>query len=130
MQLKSPPHWPNAAWMAQLNAWSKKNCVSAQPCARQLATHETLTVGGCVFGSMHLIAHVNAAKQLSVVHWPQSPGQFEHVSNDSHFLLPHTEQTPQSCGHEIQFSVDEHVPSPQPAHLPQSSGQVKQLSSF
>ena len=90
--------------------------MSGQPSATQLPRQDKLTVGGCVFVLMHLIEHVNAAKQLSCVHWPQSCGQFEHVSYCSHLLLPHTEQTPQSCGHEMQFSfADEYRTGQLPA---------------
>jgi len=126
--MSGPLHCAMPLKTAQLKAWSKKNCVSAQPCARQFATQEMLTDGGLLPSFTQPMAHVNAWKQLFVVHAPQSFGQFEHVSYCSHLLLPQNEQTPQSCWHEAHVSGGLQMPSPQPWHWPQSPGQVKQFS--
>jgi hypothetical protein len=75
-----PPSLKSAASIAQLNAWSKKYCVLGHPSATQLATHETLTLGGIDMKSMHLMAQVKAWKQFLTVHVPQSAGQLAHVS--------------------------------------------------
>jgi hypothetical protein len=120
--MKLPPHFGKPLKTAQLNAWSKKNCVSGQPSAKQLATQLRLTCGGFVCRLAHLSAHVNAWKQESVVHCPQSWVQFAHVSYCSHLLLPHTEHTPQSIGQLAHVSLFLQMPSPQPSHEPQSLG--------
>jgi hypothetical protein len=58
-------------------------------------------------------------------HAPQSAGQEEHVSPDSHAPLPHTGgQGPQSAGQEEHVSPDSHAPLPHTGPPPQVRPQM------